>query len=1070
MAKFFIDRPIFAIVISLFLSLAGIISLMNLPVSQFPDIALPTVNITGVYPGATAEVVEEAVSQPIDSQVNGVTDMKYIKSTSSADGTSNIQVTFQLERDPDLANVEVQNRVTQVQPRLPQEVNDIGVTVSKSSPDTLMYVAFYSPDNRYDRDFINNYLNNYVVDEMKRLEGVGNVQVFGDPFAMRVWLDPVRMAARGLTPTDVVAAVQDQNQQAAPGAVGQLPTDTQSGFQYSLELQGRLVTAEEFGNIVVRRGEDGSMTYLRDVARIELGAKSYNFVAKLDGKTAAAFGIALSPGANAMATAKLAHDKLAELEQKYPPSFKHEVVYNTSEFVEASITEVEHTLRDAFILVLIVVFIFLQNWRTTLVPMLAIPVSLIATMMAYQTLGFSINTLSLFGLVLAIGIVVDDAIVVVEAVEEKMEEHGLSPRDATRAAMDEVSGPVIAIALVLSAVFVPLAFVPGVTGQLYKQFALTIAVSTMFSALVALTLTPALCALLLKPNPHKTDDQKNWLERFFDRFNAAFKRMTGAYGGHVLTMSTSLKRVMVAFGIIIVAIVMLFRWTPSGFVPDEDVGAFFVQVVLPDASNPQRTQAVLDSMDAKLTKLPGVESILSVNGFDLMSGTAASNGGLMIVRLKPWDERGGDAAADVLIQKANAIAMGEPRAIAFAFGPPALPGFGASSGFSLILQAKGAQTSEDLAQTVQAFIAEAKKNPAIGRISSTFTASTPSYKVEVDREKAKQMGVALTDVYRALQINLGSLQVNDFTRYGRNYRVILQADAPYREDISALGYLKVRNAAGEMVPLDTLVKVTDSASPRFTTRFNLYKSAELTGGPAPGYSSGEANAALEDTAAKVLQGDYGYTWSGMSLEEQETGDSAMIVMALSIVVVFLFLAALYESWSVPMAVLLCVPFGVMGALALILARGLQFDVYGQIGVVTLVGLSAKNAILIVEFAKLNRERGMGIIESAVEAAKIRLRPILMTSFAFILGVVPLFLASGAGAASKHSVGTVVLGGMTIATLLGVFFIPAFYVMVQSFSERFFGTPDEIKEAEAARKNQSADNQRPDPHGAEPAGA
>ena len=1056
MARFFIDRPVFAIVISLFLSLAGIISLLGLPISQFPEIALPTVNISGFYPGATAEVVEEAVSQPIDSQVNGVTDMKYIKSVSSADGASSIQVTFALERDPDIAAVETQNRVSQVLPRLPAEVNDIGVSVAKSSPDTLMYVAFFSEDNRYSRDFISNYVNNYVVDEVKRLTGVGNVQVFGDPFAMRVWLDPVRLAARGLTPLDVVGAIQEQNQQAAPGTVGQLPNETESGFQYSLQLQGRLVAAEEFGNIVVRRGDDGSMTYLRDVARIELGAKSYQFVANLDGKTAAAIGVALSPGANAMETSALVQAKLEELKSKYPTSFSHEIVYNTSEFVEESITEVTHTLRDAFILVLIVVFIFLQNWRTTLVPMLAIPVSLIATMIAYQWLGFSINTLSLFGLVLAIGIVVDDAIVVVEAVEEKMAAEGLSPKEATKAAMDEVSGPVVAIALVLSAVFVPMAFVPGVTGQLYKQFALTIAVSTMFSALVALTLTPALCALLLKPHVHHEEGaKKGLLTRFFDRFNSGFEKLTGKYGKNVQSMATSLKRAMIAFAIIVIAVVMLFRITPAGFVPDEDVGAFFVQAVLPDASNPKRTQEVINSMEGKLAKLPGVESILSVNGFDVLSGTAASNGGLMIVRLKPWHERHGDASAEALIAKANMMAMAEPRAIAFAFGPPALPGFGASSGFSMIIQAKGAQTSEELAQMTQQFIAEAQKNLAIGRVSTTFTASTPNYNLEVDRTKAKQMGVSLADIYRTLQINLGSLEVNDFTRYGRNYRVIMQADAPYRENIEALQYLKVRNAAGEMVPLDSLVRTNESVGPRFTTRFNLYKSAELTGSPAPGYSSGQAMTALEETAAKVLQGDYGYTWSGMSLEEKETGNSATIVMALSIVVVFLFLAALYESWSVPLAVLLCVPFGVMGALLFVLMRGLQFDVYGQIGVVTLVGLSAKNAILIVEFAKLYRERGWGIIEATVHAAKLRLRPILMTSFAFILGVVPLYIASGAGAASKHSVGTVVLGGMSIATLFGVFFIPAFYVLIQSTAERLFGIPEEIQEAVKKRNEELA---------------
>ncbi|MBS0475230.1 MAG: efflux RND transporter permease subunit, partial [Proteobacteria bacterium] len=762
-------------------------------------------------------------------------------------------------------------------------------------------------------------------------------------------------------------------------------------------------------------------------------------IAKFNGKTSAAIGISLSPGSNAMETAKLVKDRLASMRGAMPVNFTYSIVYDTSEFVSESIHEVVKTLEEAMILVVIVVFVFLQGFRTTLIPMLAVPVSLIATMIVYQWLGFSINTLSLFGLVLAIGIVVDDAIVVVEAVEHKMEAESLDAKSATREAMNEVSGPVVAIALVLSAVFVPMAFVPGVTGQLYKQFALTIAVSTMFSALVALTLTPALCSILLKPKDK--NGPKNFIGRFFDGFNRGFARLTDGYVGIVRLSTSSLRRVVMVMVLVVVGIYGVARITPTGFVPDEDVGAFFMQTILPDASNGQRTQQVLDGFEGKMRQLPGVESVLSINGFDVLSGTAAPNGGLMIVKLKPWGERGKDESAAALIAEANKMAFMVPQAISFAFGPPALPGFGASSGFSMLIQAKGSQTSEDLARMTQAFVAEAGKNPAIGRVTSVFSASTPSYELTVDREKAKSLGVSLADISTTLQVALGSLEVNDFSRYGRNYRVILQADAPYREDIGAIDYLKVRNSLGQMVPLNTLVTVKPSHGPRFTTRYNLYKSAELTGAPAPGYSSGQALAALEATAAKVLTPDYGYAWSGQTLEEVETGNSAIIVMALSVVVVFLFLAALYESWSIPIAVLLGVPFGVLGAYLFLLMRGLDFNVYGQIGVVTLVGLSAKNAILIVEFAKLYREQGKPIVEAAIEAARLRLRPILMTSFAFILGIVPLYIASGAGAASKHSVGTVVFGGMLLATSMAVIMVPALYVIVQTLTERWTGRKD-----------------------------
>jgi multidrug efflux pump len=642
-------------------------------------------------------------------------------------------------------------------------------------------------------------------------------------------------------------------------------------------------------------------------------------------------------------------------------------------------------------------------------------------------------------MVLAIGIVVDDAIVVVEMVEHKMLHDRLSPVEATRQAMDEVSAPIVATTLVVAAVFVPMAFIPGVSGQLYKQFALTIAVSTLFSSVVALTLTPALCALLLKPRPDEPGT--GWLDRFFARFNAWFDRMTGRYGRFIGMTTSSLKRIAVFMALVIGGVVLLFRVTPTGFVPDEDVGAIFVQALLPEASNAQRTNAVLGDFSAKLGALPGVESVMAISGFDVLSGTATPSAGLMVAKLAPWHERGAKMSAAATIQKANMLGYITPQAMIFGFGPPALPGFGASSGFSMMLQARAGQSSQDLAAMTRAFIAEASQQPEIGRISSSFNAGTPNYQLTVDRERAKQLGLALTDVYQTLQILLGGSQVNDFTRYGKNYKVMLQSDATYREDIAALGLINVKSrTTGQMVPLSAVVSIDKGAAPRFTSRYNLYGSADITGAPAPGYSSGEALAALERTAAKVLPAGYGYEWAGVTREEVETGNAAAVVMALSVLVVFLFLAALYESWSIPIAVLLAVPFGVLGALLALMLRGLDFNVYGQIGVVTLVGLSAKNAILIVEFAKANREAGMGIAEAARDAAVQRLRPILMTSFAFILGVVPLLIASGAGAASKQSVGTVVFGGMLVSTVLAVLVVPALYVIVQTLTERYAGPP------------------------------
>jgi len=1037
-AHFFIDRPIFAIVVSLLMVLAGVLSLLGLPVSQYPEITPPTVRVSTAYPGASAETVEQSVTAPLDSQINGVADMRYIRAVSGSDGSSAVSVVFELERDADIAAVETQNRVSQILPRLPAEVNAIGVTVQKASPDTLLYLALHSPDDRFGREFLSNYTYSYLVDPLKRTIGVGDVKVFGAEYGMRVWLRPDRMAALELTTADIIRAIQDQNKQAAAGRVGEPPGGMDSGFTFSLRASGRLVTEEEFEDIILRARPDGTLLRLGDVARIELGARSYGFSGRLDGGDAAVLGISLSPGANALESADAVKATLAELSQSFPPGLDYSIVYDNSTFVEASIEEVIQTFFEALLLVLLVVLLFLQNWRATVIPMIAVPVSLLATFISYQLLGFSINTLSLFALVLAIGIVVDDAIVVVEAVEHKMA-GGHSARDATREAMNEVTGPIVATSLILAAIFVPMALVPGVVGQLYKQFALTIAVSVAFSTIVALTLTPALCAKMLRPRGAR----RGPIGRFFDAFDRAFDRLTNGYVRVAAIGTGAPRRVFVALLVLVIGVLALMRITPTGFVPDEDVGAFFASVQLPEAATLARTEAVVGAYGQDLRALPGVESVMSISGFDVISGTATSNAALMIVKLQSWEEREGEASAEALIRRATGLGLRQPEASIFAFNPPSLPGFGAVSGFSMMLQARAGQSPAELADTARQYIEAARAQPEIGRISTSFGVSTPNYDITVDREKAQKLGVPVSDVYGTLQIMLGSFQVNDFTRFGKNYRVILQADGAYRSTIDALSQLFVRSASGDMVPIDTLVTSTPGTGPRFTLRYNLFPSAELSGSPAPGYSSGQAMQALTEVAAEVLSSDYGYEWSGQSLEESEAGNTATLVLVLSAVVVFLLLAALYESWTIPMAVLLAVPFGILGAFLAVLVRDLNFDVYGQIGLVTLVGLGAKNAILIVEFAKMFHEQGKSLAEAALEAARLRLRPIVMTSFAFILGVIPLVIASGAGAASKQAVGTAVFGGMLAATLLAVLFVPALFVLVQGIGgERSSPSPED----------------------------
>ncbi|MGH9793749.1 MAG: efflux RND transporter permease subunit, partial [Candidatus Acidiferrales bacterium] len=862
MARFFIDRPVFAIVISLFLVLAGTLTLLGLPIAQFPEIALPAVQVRATYLGANADVVEEAVTAPLDQQINGATDMLYIRSVSGNDGTASINVTFALERDPDLASVEVQNRVSQASPLLPPEVLNVGVTVTKQSPDTLMFIAFYSPGGSYDALWSNNYANIYVVDTLKRVTGIGDVRVFGSEFGMRLWLRPDRMADLGITTADVAASIREQNVQAPAGQIGQPPAPSGQNFQYSVRVKGRLVETSEFENIIVRSRPDGSFVRIKDIARVELGARTYDFATTFKGQPATMMALYLAPGANAVQTAGIVREELERLQASFPPDLSYTIVVDTTEFVYASMEAVVQTFLEALLLVSLVVFVFLQNWRATLIPMLAVPVSLIATFISYAALGFSVNTLSLFGMILAIGIVVDDAIVVVEAVEHHIA-RGLAPKDATRQAMDEVSAPVIAIALVLAAVFVPMAFIPGVTGQLYKQFALTVAVSVLFSALVALTLTPALCALMLKPRREGT--RRGPLGRFFAAFNRWFERATERYSRGV-RWAIRYSLIMAAFLVIVIAgCAALFRIVPSGFVPEEDQGYFFLQATLAEAASQERTQAVVAEITRAVLEQPGVESNVAVVGFDILSATSASNAAFMVVRLKPWNERTTqDLRLESIMGAIYARVSRLPEAVVVPFNPPPLPGFGATGGFSFMLQAPPGVSPQELVAAAQQLIAAAQQRPEFGRIYTSFSAATPGYRLEVDREKVKKLGVPVNDVFSTLQAFLGGVQINDFTRFGRNFKVTMQADPAFRQDISEIHQLFVRSTNDAMVPLDTLMTPSNISAARYLMRYNLYRSAEIGGAPAPGYSTGQVITAMEELVRTVLPPDYRYEWSGQS--------------------------------------------------------------------------------------------------------------------------------------------------------------------------------------------------------------
>jgi len=1038
LSKFFIDRPIFAAVLSVLIFLAGLLSIRALPISEYPEVVPPTVVVRAQYPGASPRVIAETVATPIEEQINGVEGMLYMSSQATTDGVMTLNVTFRLGTDPDKAQQLVQNRVSQAEPRLPEEVRRLGVTTVKSSPDLTMVVHITSPNGRYDMTYLRNYAVLNVKDRLARIDGVGQVQLFGSgDYSMRVWLDPQKVAEHGLSPGDVVREIRAQNVQAAAGVIGASPNAPGLDLQLSVNAQGRLQTEEQFGEIIVKTAADGAVVRLKDISRIELGAADYALRSLLNGKSAVAVPVFQAPGSNAIAIADRVQETMREIKQNMPEGVDYSIVYDTTQFVRASIKAVISTLLEAVALVVLVVIVFLQTWRASIIPLVAVPISVVGTFAVMYLLGFSINALSLFGLVLAIGIVVDDAIVVVENVERNIE-NGLSPREATYKAMREVSGPIIAIALVLVAVFVPLAFISGLTGQFYRQFALTIAISTVISAINSLTLSPALAALLLKGHHAPKDALTRFMDKlfgwFFRAFNRFFNRSSEAYGGGVRRVISHRAIMLAVYVVLLGATGVLFKAVPSGFVPGQDKQYLVGFAQLPDAATLDRTEDVIRRMDEIALKHPGVENAISFPGLSINGFTNSSNSGIVFVGLKPFDQRKDPSlSGNAVAMQLNKEFSGIKEAFIAMFPPPPVQGLGTIGGFKLQIEDRAGLGYAALDEATKAFMGKAAQAPEIAGMFSSFQVNVPQLYADIDRTKARQLGVPVTEVFDTLQTYLGSTYVNDFNRFGRTYTVRVQADAPFRAQPEHIGQLKVRSTSGEMIPLSAVLNVRTDSGPERAMRYNGFLSADINAGAAPGFSSGQAQEAVERIAKETLPKGFAFEWTELTYQEILAGNSAVIVFPVAILLVFLVLAAQYESMTLPIAILLIIPMGLLAALTGVWLSGGDNNVFTQIGLVVLVGLSAKNAILIVEFARELEFEGRTPVEAAIEASRLRLRPILMTSLAFVMGVVPLVISTGAGAEMRQAMGIAVFAGMIGVTAFGIFLTPVFYVLMRKLA-------------------------------------
>jgi len=1038
-SHFFIARPIFASVLSIVIAIVGGVALLTLPIAQYPEITPPTVQVATSYPGADAKTVAETVGAPIEQQVNGVENMLYMSSQSNSDGSYGLTVTFKLGTNLDTAQVLTQNRVNLALPLLPEDVRRNGVSVKKQSASMMMVVNLISPDKRFDALYLGNYAILQLKDALARVEGVGDISIFGYEYSMRIWLDPEKLAARGLAAQDVVASIQEQNVQVAAGVVGAPPADSKIAFEYTVNAQGRLTSPEEFDQIVVKQGKRGEIVRLRDVGRAELGARTYSIDSTLDGRPTAGIAIYQQPGGNALATAKKIRALMEEMKLRFPDGLEYRIEYDTTGFVQESVTSVVHTLFEAIALVILVVLLFLQSWRATIIPLIAVPVSLIGTFAAMAALGFSLNNISLFGIVLAIGIVVDDAIVVVENVERNLH-LGMGPVEAARKAMDEVFGAVVAVALVLTAVFVPTAFIPGISGEFYRQFALTIAVSTIISAFNSVTLSPALAAILLQPPGAKKDAFSRLLDALlgwlFRGFNAAFKKTEHLYGAVV----ARLVRATILVGLVYLGLLGLtalgFLKAPVGFIPQQDKGYLIANVQLPDASSINRTKAVSDVAEKLIRGTPGVAHTLVINGLSVVSGSNLSNAATIFIILDGFEHRKSAAlSGPAIARKLNAVLSQIPQALTGVFGPPPVDGLGSTGGFRMMVQDRGGAGFGALEEATQNLVDAANKNRDLSNVFTSFSSGTPQIYLDIDRVKAKTLDVPLSNIFSTLQISLGSAYVNDLTLFGRSYKVNAQADSKFRETPGDILNLKARSNSGAMVPLGTLGTVQETTAPATVLRYNLYPAADIVGATAPGVSSGQAVSIMENLAKKNLPRSMGFEWTDLTYQQILAGNVALFIFPLCVLFVFLTLAAQYESWSLPMAIILIVPMSLLSSIGGVLLRGMDNNIFTQIGFIVLVGLACKNAILIVEFAKQLEDGGRDRFEAVVESCRLRLRPILMTSFAFILGVVPLVIASGPGSEMRQALGTAVFSGMLGVTFFGIFLTPVFYVIIRGLSKK-----------------------------------